>query len=539
MLLRRGASTASTSALVGYVRSSTCSSHRSISAVTSALLMPSHQRFRAPALYSSPSTPVRVSTSLNTQSRHAATSTAASPLTGDEVPKDVLQRVAGRKEVMLRLLRLASGQVAVPVEKMEDVFKRHAGFVETNAASPRGERAPLMTAPEWRTAVWRTLRLECYFTAVGVGSGGEGSARGGAMSVVPLDWAAVVRRAATEIPYEGWAEPELFAYLQRNWPVLQKYAPVWLPRYSGVSSFAQLVHRHFNSMVTATRSAVTGEVLYHRTGYNSVSVTWRASLDAPAKPPAPSRVPEASEACTAVQHALHLLGRGHQLPVWTDVSEVAPLLSAHAGLSDGRPSTWYEAFTKDAELRGTFQLEGFVRVRAAQTPQRLMAIVDCTSVSPAELTALLREHPPPGGSVTVKLLLRDGMAPELHEAYVRTCTEAVGPSTLVEDVPVDALLEPEHVLAALLETVEAGLTPDVASAATAAAAARPAESSAAAEDDEPEASEGGAPLPSSTPLPVMVLCGAASREAMVAVVEVVRAPKVAITVLTPEALKHA
>ncbi|KAG5479769.1 hypothetical protein LSCM4_05777 [Leishmania orientalis] len=538
MSMRRAVPIASTPGVVRYVLSPACSLHRNTSTVTSTLPLPLLQSLRAPAWSSSHGTLVQVPTNLSTQCRHAATSSPVSSPTGDDIPNDVLQRVAGHKQEMLRLLRLAAGQAAAPVEKMEDVFKRHLGFAETDAASARGERAASTTACGWRTAAWRALRLECYFTPASVGSGSEGNARGCAMSVVPLDWAAALRRVATQIPYEGWTEQELLAYMRRNWPILQKHAPVWSPRYSGVSSFAQLIHRHFSSIVIVTRSAVTGEVLYHRTGHNSVSVTWRASLDASGKSSAPSHAPEASEACAAVQHALHILGRGHQLPVWTDVQEVAPLLSAQSGLADEHPSVWHEAFAKDAELRGTFQLEGYVRVRAAQNDQRFMTIVDCTSVSPAELTALLRQHPMRSGKVSVKLLLRDGMSPELREAYVRACTEAVGPSSLVEDVVVDALLEPGHLLAALLDMVVTGMTHDVASAA--ASAAQLAESSAAVEDAVPETSEGDAPLPSSpsAPLPVMVLCGAASREAIAAVVEAVGSPKVAITVLTPEALKQ-
>lgn len=141
-----------------------------------------------------------------------------------------------------------------------------------------------------------------------------------------------------------------------------------------------------------------------------------------------------------------------------------------------------------------------------------------------------------GGGVSVKLLLRNGMAPESHEAYVQTCKEVSGPSTLIEDVLVDALLEPEHLLAALLEAVTTDMARDVASA------AKPAKGTAVSEDGESEASEkGGMLLPSSpvTPVPVMVLCGAASREAFAAVVKEVPSSKVAITVLTPEALAHA
>ncbi|CBZ26808.1 conserved hypothetical protein [Leishmania mexicana MHOM/GT/2001/U1103] len=448
----------------------------------------------------------------------------------------MLQRVAGRKQEMLRLLRLAAGHGAAPAEKMESVFERHCGFVDTKAASAGNGLGPSTTAAVWRAAVWRSLQLHCYFTLTGIENGRGGNAKDRVMSVVPFNWTSTLCQVATQIPFEGWTEQELLARLRSNWPILETYAPVWSTRYSGVNSLAQLVHRRFSSILTVTRSAVTGEVLYHRTGYNSVSVTWRASADASAKTQAPSGAPGTNEASAALQYALHTLGRGHQLPVWTDVDQVAPLLPAQSGLADGRPSTWQEAFAKDAELRGTFQLEGYVRVRATQGHQRFMAIVDCTSVSSAELRALLRQHPMRGGGVSVKLLLRNGMAPESHEAYVQTCKEVSGPSTLIEDVLVDALLEPEHLLAALLEAVTTDMARDVASA------AKPAKGTAVSEDGESEASEkGGMLLPSSpvTPVPVMVLCGAASREAFAAVVKEVPSSKVAITVLTPEALAHA
>ncbi|AYU78527.1 RESC17 [Leishmania donovani] len=535
MLLRRAAPAASTCAVAGYVCGSTCSARRSLSTVTSTLPLSSHQCLCAPAASSSHGTPERTVASLDNRRRHSTTSATASFSASDDIPSDVLQRVAGRKQEMLRLLRLAAGHAAAPAEKMEGVFERHCGFVDTKAASTGNERAPSTTAAAWRTAVWRTLQLHCYFTLTVIENGRGGNAKDRVVSVVPFSWASTLCQVATQIPYEGWTEQELLARLRSNWPILKTYTPVWSTRYSGVNSLAQLVYRHFSSILTVTRSAVTGEVLYHRTGHNSVSVTWRASPDASAKTQAPSGAPGANEASAAVQYALHTLGRGHQLPVWTDVDQVAPLLSAQSGLADGRPSTWQEAFAKDAELRGTFQLEGYVRVRAIQDQQRFMAIVDCTSVSSAELRALLRQHPMRGGGVSVKLLLRDGMAPESHEAYAKTCKEALGPSTLIEDVLVDALLEPEHLFAALLEAVATDMARDVASA------AQPAECTAVSEDVESEAPEkGGMLLPSSplTPVPVIVLCGAASREAFAAVVADVPSSKVAITVLTPKPLAH-
>ncbi|CAJ1024945.1 hypothetical protein Q4I30_003697 [Leishmania utingensis] len=450
----------------------------------------------------------------------------------------MLLRVAGHTQEMLRLLHLAAGHAAVPVEKMEDAFERHFGFVETRGTSTGSERVASTTAAAWRTAVWRTLQLHCYFTQIVVESRSGGNAKNYVLSVVPLDWAAALRRVAALIPYEGWTEKELIARLRSSWPILEKYAPMWSTGYSDVNSFAQLVYRHFSSIVTVTRSAVTDEVLYHRTGQNSVSVTWQASPDASAKPQALAGAPEASEACAAVQHALHTLGRGHQLPVWTDVDQVAPLLSVQSGLADGRPSTWQEAFAKDAELRGAFHLEGYVRVRAIENHQRFMAIVDCTSVSTAEVKALIRQHPVRGGGVSVKLLLRDDMAPESHEAYVRTCTDAAGSSTLVEGVLVDALLEPKHLLAALLETAATDMERNVGGATV----AQPVESTTVAANTDSEASEEGSaslPFSPSTPMRVMVLCGAASREAFAGVVGEARSSKVAITLLTPEALQQA
>ncbi|GET88295.1 hypothetical protein, conserved [Leishmania tarentolae] len=532
MLLRRATPTVPTSAVAGYVCGATCSARQNVSTVTSTLPLWSHQCLRAPYSHGSSE---RTFTDLSTQRRHTTTSAPVRSSASDGIPNDVLHRVTGCKQEMLRLLRLAAGHAAAPVEKVEGVFERHCGFVDTKASNTGSERAPSSTAVVWRAAIWRTLQLHCYFTLTVMERGKGSISRDRVLSVVPFDWASVLCHVSTQIPYEGWGEQELLARLRSNWPILEAYTPVWTTGYSDIDSLAQLVHRHFRSIVTVTRSAVTSEVLYHRTGHNSVSVTWQASLDTSVKAQTWAGAPGAHEASSAVQYALHTLGRGHQLPVWTDVDQVAPLLSAPSGLANGRPATWQEAFAKDAQLRGTFQLEGYVRVRASQSHKRFMFIVDCTSVSNAELKALLRQHPMQGSATIVKLLLRDGMAPDAHEAYVQTCKEAAGPSTLIEDVLVDALLEPEHLLAALLETVETDMSRTVASS------AQPAESTAVSEDDESDASEkGGVLLPSSlsTSVPITVFCGAASREAFVAVVEEAPSSKAAVTVLTPEEPAH-
>ncbi|KAG5505698.1 hypothetical protein JKF63_05033 [Porcisia hertigi] len=522
MFLRRTTPAAtSTRALAGHVCDSPFTVRRRIFTLTSALSPSLDHRLSSSVPSSSRVSPSQAVTPLHTPRRHTATSTTTDSLASDDVPNDVTRRVTGNKQEMLRLLRLAAGHGAVPVAKIEEVFGKHLGFLETKVASAEGGRPLLPTSSLWRSTVWQTLRLHCYFTWI-VAEGGSGcNTKGRVRGVVPLDWASVLDHVASRIPYEGWSEPELHACLRGGWPILARYTPAWSTQYSGVDSFAQFVHRHFSRTVTMTRSAVTGEALYHRTGHNSVSVTWRALPDGSSQPQALSGATDGYSACAAVQHALHILGRGHQLPVWTDVDEVAPLLLNNSGLADGRPCTWQETFAKDPELRGAFHLESYVRVRATESHQRLLAIVDCTSLSAADLGALLKQHPMRGGDVTIKLLIRAGIAPESHEAYARTCIEAAGPSALVEDVLVDALLGPEHLLAALLETVAAGRAHNEASPA---AAAQPAEGSSVEDGESPKSKGGSGPM-SSTQMPVVLFCGTASREAFTAVLEEVRSPE--------------
>lgn len=496
-----------------------------------------------------------------------------------------MQRIIGQHQTMRRLLRLGAGHSAVPLHSIEEVFERQIGFgfdgtraspSSTAATKPAGAAAAVATdklhsVPRHllSMAVWRVLQHDCYFarkqtpsstttTAAAADAAAAGDVSGQSLCVVPLSWRGVLERLAAQIPYEGWTEAAVLAHLQSTNPIWVAFPPLWLPAYgSGATSFPAFVRQHFSTVLTITRSAVTGELLFHRAGHNSVAVTWRPS-GAAAGAEAESVAVRPSEVCDAVQHALHTLGRGHQLPLWTDVAAVAPLLPVRTGLSSGSTAAWHAAFVQNAELRGCFRLEAYVRVRASPSWRRWTVVVDSTTLTPAEVTALLTaaaataaaEEGGAAPPTSVQLLRRAGTP---REAYQRACCAAAGPATLVQDVIVDALLEPQHLLAALVESVAAEVAqkrPGETSTAASNGGARArvpdvdgGDVDAAEEEDEaadelPGEEEAVPASPAtavSSATTALVLCGASAKAAFAAVLAEVHSPLVTVSLVAPVA----
>ncbi|KPA78186.1 hypothetical protein ABB37_06352 [Leptomonas pyrrhocoris] len=405
-----------------------------------------------------------------------------------DVPAAVQQRISSHKHDLLRLFHYAAEETAatVPAVRLEAAFRQQLDFPElAKRQTPPGSRVRPVIPQSWMAAVWDTLAPHCYFTSIGtttataLPSSDSGSAKDKsstssaaantdgvrAAHVCVFNWAAAMAQLAVWLPYEGWSEQQVYTHLRLHHKVVETHSPLWLPRYTGADSLAKFIHDRYSSLIVVTRSAVTGEPIFHRVGRNSVSVTW-----------VPERVPQASSsspslsaarrgslACANVQHALHTLGRGHQLPVWTDAAEIAPLLSVRSGLASASPAAWKTAWLEDAELRGSFHLDSYVRLRAAPSSSRLLIIVDTTtfmadaSVSSSSLLQTFGEalrgcaNPRCGTATSVRLLTRSASPEAAMEPLRAILTDVLGAAAVIEDVVVDALLEPQHVLGALLD----------------------------------------------------------------------------------------
>lgn len=373
------------------------------------------------------------------------------------VPAAVLRRIEVGTQDLLRLLRFAAeDRAVVQAGRLEAAFRKQldmAALVQEEADAA-GVRALVGVPAAWMTAVWEALSPHCYATLLPRPAAAAPAAEGdrkGPVGVVVFNWAAALERVAAEVPYEGWTEQQLMTAVAEWQREVEQHPPAWLPHFSGADSLACFVRRHFPHLLVVTRSAVTGAAIFHAAGCNSVSPTWLQS-------PAAASTAEArrlSSVCAGLQHALHTLGRGHQLPVWTDAEVVAPLLAAETGLASAEPSAWREVWARHPDLRGAFQLSAYVRVRAVRSAERLLVIVDATSLdAPAvvSLLAAVTAGAASGAGTSVKLLRRAATPPaEALQALREAVAQAVGPAALVEDVVVDALLEPQHMLGALLD----------------------------------------------------------------------------------------
>ncbi|KAL7705587.1 hypothetical protein N2W54_003786 [Lotmaria passim] len=482
----------------------------------------------------------------------------------DEVPPVVQQRINSNKLELLRLLRCAtedSATTTAPASKLDAVFRTQLEFADL---AQRFAATPSSAAPSsqsrsgvpssWTAAMWTSLAPHCYFTMVNAApiSAPHNDSKTSSQSafssraqtrtadrdrnskqvvcVCPFDWASAVEHLAASLPYEGWSEQQAYTHLRLHHRVLETHTPVWLPRYTQADSLARFLHQHFAALILVTRSAVTGEPILHRVGHNSVAITWTAgkpnptTLSSSASSLSPSvsalRTDRPSVACTALQHALHVLGRGHQLPVWTDASALVPLLSTQSGFTSASPTLWRTAWLRDAALRGCFHIDAYVRLRALPPSSRILWVVDTTTVSLPALQASLekddaafvkRNAPAAGGvGATVKLLVRSQTSASMVQDFHRFFTEQLGASAVVDTVVVDALLEPQHLLGALLEAESVA---------------------AAAQHARPDSDKGSGV----TEAQVRVVCGEASRDVFAETLKDVKLPGLEVSLLSTTA----
>ncbi|KPI89568.1 hypothetical protein ABL78_1336 [Leptomonas seymouri] len=470
---------------------------------------------------------------------------AASP--AHEVPAAVLQRISASKHDLLRLFHYATDEktAAVPTGRLEAAFRKQLELQELARQQMSLDSRVQPAVPEtWVAAVWDVLAPHCYFhrMSAAAASGSSPSAASKddahAVHVCPFNWAAAVEQLASSLPYEGWSEQQVYAHLRQRHKVMEAHSPLWLPRYTQADSLARFICNRYSNLILLTRSAVTGEPVFHRVGRNSVSVTWAPGGVLRTSTSSLSSAQRSSLACANIQHALHTLGRGHQLPVWTDAAELASLLSTRSGLASADPTAWREAWRQDAELRGAFHLDGYVRLRAAPVLLRRLILVDTTTLVPAasSLSPLhifgeelrCRRTAAAGGATSVKLLRRTASPDTVLQSYRRLLEGALGAATVMEDVVVDALLEPHHVLGALLDAeaaaVSSGNTRQIGAQNMNIGGGGDGGSCVVEGDAE------GGPVPETQ---VLILCGDASRAAFEETLAGVQRDGMAVTLLTP------
>lgn len=249
--------------------------------------------------------------------------------------------------------------------------------------------------------------------------------------IVFLDWELVLRDVAASLPFEGVLERAFVDRLRAHCPTDMSEDVVASLVVAPGTTLGHWLHRHFASLVLVTVSAVSGEAIYYDQSRNVVrgATVRRISSDHSA----------GALTVAALHNALRILGRGKELPVWTNFSDVAPLLPAPA-----RPDAcrWAEFFTQ-RDVADAFEVERRVAVRWAGHYPAICVIVDATSLTGDQSEALLRSLSLPKSSYTMKLMCRN--SPEPH-AWWRGRLE-------VEEVPVSAVLDPEHVLGALITSV--------------------------------------------------------------------------------------
>jgi hypothetical protein len=503
-------------------------------------------------------------TSSNTSAATATTKTA-----DDVVPTTVLQRVNGSKQELLRLLQHATegGAVSAPVVRVEAMLRQQLGLYEL--AQCQTSSSSVTIPPSWMAAVWAALAPHCLLSAAKAdasdvarrgrssSSSSSSSTQSAAVSVqvVPFDWAAAVESLAARLPYEGWSEMQVYADLHMHHRIIDTHTLVWLPRFTQADSLAHFLHKYFSRVVVVTRSAVTGHPLVHCVGRNSVSVTWSgvsasesaAAMSSSSSSSSAKRT--SSAACDALQHALHTLGRGHQLPVWSDSTELAPLMSARSGLSTAQPHVWKSAWLQDAQLRRCFHLSGYVRVRATPVSSRLLIIIDATALEGTDDAAASTwqwleealERPDiatavaaAGTGTSIKLLTRPSTSPStlLRIQQLTASTLGGGAAVVVDTVVVDALLESHHMLGALLEAeAAAGGGAATTRISKPHVATKTGDDTRGGADDDKDETTGAAVEAAR----VFVLCGAASRGVFEETLKEVQRAGLQMTLLTPTA----
>lgn len=473
------------------------------------------------------------------------------------MPPAVLRRITEGQADLLRLLRCATdGGAAAPAGRLEAAFCKQLdlqGMAQTELVAP-GSRVRPAVPSAWMASIWDALALHCYFTpsvpgtvnTTEIGHKDNGAAR---VAVAAFDWAAAVCLMASRLPYEGLSEREVGSLLKAHYRSLEARPPLWLPHFSRADSFAQFLHRRFPHVLLVTRSAVTREALIHCVGRNSVSPTWLPDQGERRGAASSSATPRhLSPACVGLQYALQIVGRGHQLPVWTDAEAVAPLLPISSGLSTARPSEWREAWLRNSDLRGTFHLDGYVRVRALPTAARLLVIVDATTVDEVMMPVLLgacaevtRLRSEGSANMTVKLLCRATSAGAAMGPLRGTLASSLGASALIDDVVVDQLLEPQHMLGALLDA-EVNATAAVKTEDPPNATSRREETGKDApakpfDDSFAASSSSSATVLARSPLQVLVMCGDDVRAAFAETLAEAKVEGLDVTLVTPASVR--
>lgn len=272
--------------------------------------------------------------------------------------------------------------------------------------------------------------------------------------IVPFDWQSAVRAVASELPYEGVTEASFVHRLTSRIPGMPASSAAELASllgYDGLPSLAGWVWAHFSEAVLVTRSATTGEPLYHNRANNGFFPRTTASTVAGL-----STQNKACRDVAALQHALHLLGRDKQLPLWTDFYKLAPLLPANVCPAAGE----WQSFLSQPHIQSLFEVKADISVRYAGRPTTTHIFVDRTSVSSSEAAAWLakqrsaetvREAPP-----DIKILVRPGGDKANEDSgggcENTKCQNLSGALRGAEVVVVEPLLDPEHVIGALLDT---------------------------------------------------------------------------------------
>lgn len=477
-----------------------------------------------------------------------------------ELPLAAVKKADAVRQSLLSLLRSATppylsvlhfNHLLMETMGLSEETPVNNGAIE-GVGTPRPFKVAEMDAA-CLAAAWKVISLHCYFSAETSGSATAVTDHiGGAapltsefiasLRVVPLDWRAALQNVAKEVPYEGWTEAELMSRLHHQYPVLVKY-PLFRPNgFVGTLSAPSLcvgvwVQKNLSSLLLVTRSAVTGQLLYHNASSNGVSVIWQpmgpltSSTSDMTAPPGDDPL-----FCAAIQHALHAVGRGKQLPVWTEVGAINPLLPSSLGItaSGGGSAAWQRRYDSSAMLQQLFHLSSYIHIRAAEAVHQTCVVVDTFTLSPAEVKAMAVHHSAfcPKAGFAVKLMMRRAMEKETMRQKRQSYLDAFASSTAVAEVVfVDAPLEPVHMLGAVVELYATGGGASTSSAlrsnnskdvmSATAAPAGPQEGPRVSSDNE-KASR------------MLVMCGESQRGCFEDILKDVATPNVKVILITPQ-----
>lgn len=331
---------------------------------------------------------------------------------------------------------VAPNGVAVPISRreMEETLRQLVGSSE--------DQAPVTSAE--LSSVWLETTTSYYVCHIG-GKDSDWGASSGEELIVSCDWESVLSGIASGLPYEGVTEEDFVSRLRLKCPRLRTPVSASLPGSHGLAAW---IVQHFPHVLLVTRSAVTREPLYYAARRNNVSGVSVGPPKAAANASASRAEVKAMETVQALQHALHVLGRGKQLPVWTELHDVAPLLPS----SVCPPTDQWMSFLTQPCVQELFDVETTVKVRQSQKQPRTLVIVDATSLSTtAAQQELLQSLDLPKNQYVLKVLRRPASA----EA------EPTAASALLdgaEEVLMDDVLDAEHVVGAIIGSFEGSHT---------------------------------------------------------------------------------